>query len=76
MKTRIESDSNLSSIEGDDMKRCDQCKKVLFRKKNGSLVCPNGCDEHQQRSAFNTVIDPMNERRGAQETWDPWGHAR
>ncbi len=55
------------------MERCDQCKKVLFRKKDGTLACPNGCDDNQNRLAFNTVIDPAKERRGARDTFDPWG---
>jgi uncharacterized Zn finger protein (UPF0148 family) len=58
------------------MEQCDQCKKVLFKKKDGTLFCPNGCKENQERLAFNTVIDPTKERRGALDTWDPWGHAR
>lgn len=62
--------------EGEVMERCSQCKKVLFKKKDGSLMCPNGCDEHQQRSAFNTMIDPMKERRGEKPFFDPWNHAR
>jgi uncharacterized Zn finger protein (UPF0148 family) len=58
------------------MERCKQCKKVLFRKKDGSLVCPNGCKENHRRSAFNTVIDPWKERRGEKTFIDPWGHVR
>ncbi len=58
------------------MERCPQCKKVLFKKKNGELVCPNECDAHQRRSAFNTVIDPTKERRGNVSEFDPWEHAR
>lgn len=58
------------------MERCKQCKKVLFRKKDGSLVCPNECNENHRRSAFNTVIDPWKERRGDVPHIDPWGHAR
>lgn len=58
------------------MERCKQCKKVLFRKKDGSLVCPNECNENHRRSAFNTVVDPWKERRGEETVIDPWGHAR
>ena len=58
------------------MERCPQCKKILFKKRDGSLVCPNGCNEHQRRSAFNTVIDPMKDRRNNERTFDPWDHAR
>jgi uncharacterized Zn finger protein (UPF0148 family) len=58
------------------MERCKQCKKILFKKKNGTLVCPNGCDEHHRRSAFNTVIDPMKDRRGEKDGFDPWANAR
>jgi uncharacterized Zn finger protein (UPF0148 family) len=58
------------------MERCHQCKKILFKKRDGSLVCPNGCNEHQRRSAFNTVIDPMKDRRGDERTFDPWDRAR
>ena len=58
------------------MERCKQCKKILFRKKDGSLVCPNGCNENHQRSAFNTVIDPMKERRGDKSFFDPWSNVK
>jgi uncharacterized Zn finger protein (UPF0148 family) len=58
------------------MEHCKYCKKILFRKKNGMLACPNGCDEHHRRSAFNTVIDPAQDRRGERYTFDPWGNAR
>ena len=58
------------------MKRCKQCKKVLFKKKDGSLACPNECNENHQRSAFNTVIDPWKERRGQETYADPWGHGK
>lgn len=53
------------------MKRCPYCKKILFRKKNGSLACPNECDLNTQRKAINTVIDPMKDRRTKAE-FDPW----
>ncbi len=53
------------------MKRCPHCKKILFRKKNGSLTCPNECDSSTQRIAFNTVIDPLKDRRDKTE-FDPW----
>ena len=62
--------------EGKDMERCKQCKKVLFKKKDGSLVCPNDCDDHHRRSAFNTVIDSVNERRNVKWFFDPWANAR
>jgi hypothetical protein len=42
------------------MERCHQCKKVLFRKKDGTLACPNGCDDNQDRLAFNTAIQRKN----------------
>lgn len=58
------------------MERCRQCKKILFKKKDGSLMCPNGCVENQKRSAFNTVIDPMADRRGEKKHFDPWNNAR
>ena len=63
-------------ILGDVMKRCPKCKKILFKKKDGRLVCPNGCDEHSERVAFNTVIDPNLERREGKDTFDPWAFAR
>ena len=40
------------------------------------MVCPNGCDEHSERVAFNTVIDPNLERREGKDTFDPWAFAR
>jgi uncharacterized Zn finger protein (UPF0148 family) len=58
------------------MKRCKHCKKILFKKKGGALVCPNGCDEHHRRSAFNTVIEPAMDRRGEEYIFDPWENAR
>lgn len=58
------------------MKRCEQCKKILFKRRDGKLVCPNGCEEHGGRSAFNTVIDPSLERREGNDTFDPWAFAR
>jgi len=61
---------------GEPMKRCNQCKKFLFRKRDGSLQCPNGCNENQRRSAFNTVIEPMKDRRGEAFIFDPWDNVR
>jgi uncharacterized Zn finger protein (UPF0148 family) len=58
------------------MEQCKQCKKILFKKKDGTLMCPNGCDDHHGRLAFNTVIDPMKERRGEKGFFDPWNNAR
>jgi uncharacterized Zn finger protein (UPF0148 family) len=58
------------------MKRCEQCRKVLFKDRDGKLVCPNGCKEHGARAAFNTVIDPHLERREGNDTFDPWSYAR
>lgn len=58
------------------MKRCAQCKKVLFKKRDGKLVCPNGCRENSSRAAFNTVIDPEYDRREADDTFDPWSYSR
>ena len=72
----IGNDTTGNSISGDLMERCNHCKKVLFRKKDGRLVCPNGCDEHRQRSAFNTVLDPFLERRNKKPYFDPWYSAR
>ncbi len=46
-----------------NLERCPQCKKFLFKKKNGALFCPNECDGHSRRTAFNTVMDPMKDRR-------------
>ncbi|MEJ2038931.1 MAG: hypothetical protein P8X55_08355 [Desulfosarcinaceae bacterium] len=54
-----------------DLQRCPHCKKVLFRKKDGGLVCPNECGQNTHRTAFNTVIDPMKDRR-TKEVFDPW----
>lgn len=72
----VDDSTTVNSISGDPMERCKQCKKVLFKKKDGRLVCPNGCDEHHQRSAFNTVIDPSMERRNKKPYFDPWNSAR
>jgi uncharacterized Zn finger protein (UPF0148 family) len=55
----------------DKMERCPQCKKILFKKKNGSLACPNGCEQSSHRVALNTVVDPLNDRRSQAER-DPW----
>jgi uncharacterized Zn finger protein (UPF0148 family) len=57
------------------MERCRQCKKILFRKKDGSLACPNQCQRSGSRSAFNTFIDPKKERRVPSQ-FDPWEHVR
>ena len=54
-----------------EMERCSFCRKILFRKKDGSLACPNACEQSTQRKAFNTVIDPRKDRR-LKETFDPW----
>lgn len=56
-----------------DVQRCPQCKKVLFKKKDGRLECPNECEEDTKRTAFNTVIDPLKDRR-ANDTWNPWNN--
>jgi hypothetical protein len=61
---------------GKIMKHCQQCKKVLFKRRDGKLVCPNGCKEHIGRLAFNTVIDEDLNRRGPDDTFDPWASAR
>jgi uncharacterized Zn finger protein (UPF0148 family) len=53
------------------MQHCPQCKKILFRKRDGRLVCPNDCEQSGKRVAFNTVIDPLKDRR-ANEDRDPW----
>ncbi|MDA8140503.1 MAG: hypothetical protein M0036_17805 [Desulfobacteraceae bacterium] len=58
------------------MKRCPQCKKVLFKRRDGKMVCPNDCKEHTGRLAYNTVIDPEYDRREGNETWDPWAFSR
>ncbi len=62
-------------VEVIPMQRCEQCKKILFRKKDGTLACPNECEQSTQRRAFNTVIDPIMDRR-AQGGDDPWDHVR
>jgi DNA phosphorothioation-dependent restriction protein DptG len=59
---------------GFNMDRCPICKKLLFKKKNGTLACPNFCDGKQKRKAFNTMIDERFERRGVE--FDPWSNAR
>ena len=51
--------------------RCPQCRKILFRKKDGRLACPNECGQSSQRRAFNTVVDPLKDRRAKQD-FDPW----
>jgi hypothetical protein len=45
--------------------------KILFRKKNGTLACPNECDASTKRRAFNTVIEPTKDRR-TKDAFDPW----
>ena len=57
------------------MQRCEHCKKILFKKKDGTLACPNECDQNRQRRAFNTVIDPSMDRRD-QDEFDPWDNVR
>jgi uncharacterized Zn finger protein (UPF0148 family) len=57
------------------IQRCHQCKKILFRKKDGTLACPNQCRQSGRRSAFNTLIDPMKDRR-VRPRFDPWEHVR
>ena len=57
------------------MQRCEQCKKILFRKKDGTLVCPNECEQSGRRRAFNTVIDPAMDQRVRAEV-DPWENVR
>ena len=57
------------------MERCIHCRKVLFRKKNGSLVCPNECEQSTQRRAFSTVIDPLKDRR-LRAAFDPWSQVK
>jgi len=61
------------------MKRCPQCKKILFKKRDRKLACPNNCTAHGDRAAFNTVIDPELDRRRNDDTFDtfdPWASAR
>ena len=57
------------------IQRCHQCKKILFRKKDGTLACPNQCQQSGRRNAFNTLIDPMKDRR-VRPRFDPWEHVR
>lgn len=57
------------------IQRCHQCKKILFRKKDGTLACPNQCRQSGRRSAFNTLINPMKDRR-VRVRFDPWEHVR
>jgi acetyl-CoA carboxylase beta subunit len=57
------------------MKQCPNCKKILFKKKDGTLACPNECDRSGHRTAFSTVIDPMLDRR-IKETFDPWSNVK
>lgn len=63
------------------MKRCPQCKKILFKKKDGTLFCPNECDKHEGRAAFNTFIDRDMDRRShnpesAYDTFKAWSFVR
>jgi uncharacterized Zn finger protein (UPF0148 family) len=59
------------------MQRCPQCKKILFKKKDGRLACPNECKQNSQRVAFNTVLDPLKDRRiQDKDEWDPWSHVK
>lgn len=76
MVRRCGNDNPKADTIGEKMERCEQCKKVLFKKKDGSLACPNECNENHRRTAFNTVIDPWEERRKKKDYSDPWGHAR
>jgi hypothetical protein len=39
------------------------------------LACPNECGENAKRRAFNTVIDPMKDRRNM-DTLGPWDNVR
>lgn len=57
------------------MQRCPQCKKILFKTKDGRLVCPNNCKHNARRIAFNTVMDPLDDRRSDGEP-DPWNKVR
>lgn len=57
------------------MKRCPQCKKILFKRKDGKLMCPNECQEHGNRAAYNTYIESRHDRR-SNDTFDPWAFAR
>jgi uncharacterized Zn finger protein (UPF0148 family) len=65
----------LSEMGSKNMHRCPQCKKILFKTKKGQLVCPNGCKQHTKRTAFNTVVDPLKDRRGEDDK-DPWNKVR
>jgi len=58
-----------------NLERCPQCKKILFKKKNGKLFCPNECDDHRRRLAYNTVVDPKKDRR-FHTTIHPWDNVR
>jgi len=57
------------------VERCPQCKKILFKKRDGRLACPNGCEQSSQRVAFNTVIDPLKDRR-SRDDHDPWRNVK
>lgn len=57
------------------MEKCPYCMKILFRKKNGTLACPNECDQNNKRTALSTVIDPMKDRR-QEDAQDPWDNVR
>lgn len=57
------------------MRHCPQCKKLLFRRKDGRLACPNECVQNTRRLAYNTLIDPLKDRR-AKEERDPWRNVK
>ncbi len=57
------------------MQHCPQCRKILFKKKDGRLICPNGCEQSRRRVAFHTVIDPLKDRRGNDDR-DPWRNVK
>jgi hypothetical protein len=57
------------------LRRCAKCKKILFKKKDGTLACPNECERSGHRTAFSTVIDPMFDRR-IKESFDPWSNVK
>lgn len=67
--------ANRGKKESQGMQRCPQCKKILFKKRDGRLVCPNECDKNTRRIAFNTVLDPIKDRR-AGDTWNPWNNVK
>jgi len=57
------------------MRHCRHCKKILFKNKDGRLVCANGCEQSRQRVAFNSVIDPLKDRRDNDDR-DPWRNVK